>query len=110
SHAHGRRNTTPFHERCRRHIPGPVPWKSGRSVAGRASRKGGVCGRKALSARVPESRVVLGMEREDTIAFYRRYVMKDGSIRTNPGRGNPDIVRPAGDDARTQLGDGETAA
>ncbi len=31
------------------------------------------------------------------IAFVRRYIMKDGSIRTNPGVNNPDIVRPVGD-------------
>lgn len=29
------------------------------------------------------------------IAFIRRYIMKDGSVRTNPGRHNPDILRPA---------------
>lgn len=35
------------------------------------------------------------VEREVTgVAFERRYLMKDGSIRTNPGRLNPDIVRP----------------
>ncbi len=31
------------------------------------------------------------------IAFIRRYVMKDGSIKTNPGVNNPDILRPIGD-------------
>ncbi|MBE6712604.1 MAG: hypothetical protein E7580_03665 [Ruminococcaceae bacterium] len=29
------------------------------------------------------------------ISFNRRYVMKDGSFKTNPGRRNPDILRPA---------------
>jgi hypothetical protein len=29
------------------------------------------------------------------ISFIRRYIMKDGSVRTNPGRHNPDILRPA---------------
>jgi len=38
----------------------------------------------------------IGKSQETTIAFNRRYFMKDGSVRTNPGRGNPDIVRPAG--------------
>ena len=31
------------------------------------------------------------------ISFVRRFRMKDGSIRTNPGIGNPDIVAPIGD-------------
>lgn len=30
-------------------------------------------------------------------SFIRNFVMKDGSIRTNPGREHPDIVRPFGD-------------
>ena len=31
------------------------------------------------------------------IAFVRRYRMKDGSVRTNPGVDNPDILHPIGD-------------
>jgi len=30
------------------------------------------------------------------MCFNRRYIMKDGSVVTNPGKCNPDIVRPAG--------------
>ncbi len=30
------------------------------------------------------------------IAFVRRFRMKDGSVRTNPGVGNPDILHPIG--------------
>ena len=34
------------------------------------------------------------------ISFVRRYRMKDGTVRTNPGRGNPDVLEPMnpGDD------------
>ena len=31
------------------------------------------------------------------IAFVRRFRMKDGQVRTNPGVGNPDILHPIGD-------------
>ncbi|MDI6829662.1 MAG: neutral/alkaline non-lysosomal ceramidase N-terminal domain-containing protein, partial [Armatimonadota bacterium] len=40
--------------------------------------------------------VKLGEEYEDRIAFNRRYRMKDGSVRFNPGKLNPDILGPDG--------------
>lgn len=33
----------------------------------------------------------------DNISFVRDYLMKDGSIKTNPGRDNPDVVRACDD-------------
>lgn len=51
---------------------------------------------QALDQRVDESMVTLGTREEHRIAFIRRYLMKDGTVRTNPGLGNPDIVRPIG--------------
>lgn len=33
---------------------------------------------------------------EPRVSFNRRYHMRDGTVRMNPGRANPDILRPAG--------------
>lgn len=37
-----------------------------------------------------------GVSFEDRIAFNRRYLMKDGTVQTNPGNKNPNIIEPAG--------------
>jgi hypothetical protein len=44
-----------------------------------------------------ETKLTLHAGAESTVAHYRRYVMKGGAVRTNPGRGNPNVVRPAGE-------------
>jgi len=46
--------------------------------------------------RLREAKVGWEVGREERISFNRRYWMKDGQVRTNPGYNNPDIVRPAG--------------
>lgn len=43
-----------------------------------------------------EARLSVGRGHEDTVAFNRRFWMKDGTQATHPGKGNPDIVKPAG--------------
>ncbi len=43
------------------------------------------------------ARMGYGTARAPGIAFIRRYRMKDGSTRTNPGIDNPDIVEPIGE-------------
>ena len=43
-----------------------------------------------------EAKVGYGVGKAENVAFVRRFVMKDGSTRTNPGVNNPDIVRPVG--------------
>jgi len=40
--------------------------------------------------------IAYGISYEDRIAFNRRYKMKDGTVQTNPGYKNPDIIEPAG--------------
>ncbi len=40
--------------------------------------------------------MMAGVGEEDTLGFSRRYFMRDGSVGWNPGKLNPDIVRPAG--------------
>lgn len=51
---------------------------------------------KALNNSKPEIRVTLGCAEENSVTFIRRYLMKDGTIRTNPGRKNTNIIRPVG--------------
>lgn len=43
-----------------------------------------------------EAKMGYGKGEAKNISFVRRYVMKDGSIKTNPGVNNPDIVKPLG--------------
>lgn len=44
-----------------------------------------------------EAKMGFGVGRASNIAFIRRFRMKDGSVRTNPGVNNPDIVAPIGE-------------
>lgn len=44
-----------------------------------------------------ESNMGFGVGKAENISFIRRFRMKDGSVRTNPGVNNPDIVAPIGE-------------
>jgi neutral ceramidase len=46
--------------------------------------------------RKQEARLAVGRGCEPTVAFNRRFKMRDGTQMTHPGKGNPDIVEPAG--------------
>lgn len=48
-----------------------------------------------------DARMGYGIGNAPNVSFIRRYVMKDGSIKTNPGVNNPDILRPIGDTDRS---------
>jgi hypothetical protein len=61
----------------------------------------GLIGRIADAVRLARSRLEpaeVGWARamEDRLVFNRRFWMKDGKVRTNPGIGNPDAREPAG--------------
>ncbi len=51
--------------------------------------------KKADTTRKP-AKVSFATGKEEGLAFNRRFHMKDGSIGWNPGKKNPNIVRPAG--------------
>jgi neutral ceramidase len=50
----------------------------------------------AAHDRRAEARAGVGKGIEATVAFNRRFVMRDGRTVTHPGPGNPEIVEPAG--------------
>lgn len=50
----------------------------------------------AMNDRKP-AKMFFAKDKLPGLSFVRRYLMKDGSSRTNPGRHNPDIVRPMSD-------------
>ena len=49
---------------------------------------------KLALADLAPAKLSVGRGEARNISFIRRYRMKDGTCRTNPGRGNPDIVAP----------------
>ena len=61
-----------------------------------------VCSRIVDAARfavndLKPAKMGYGIGQAPNVAFVRRFRMKDGSVRTNPGVNNPDIVSPIGD-------------
>lgn len=52
---------------------------------------------KAVQNKKIITKTFYGTAQENSVAFIRRYLMKDGTVKTNPGSGNPDIVKPMGE-------------
>ncbi len=50
----------------------------------------------AARANLQPSELDAGIATQNGISFNRRYFMKDGTVRTNPGLRNPKVVGPAG--------------
>ena len=51
---------------------------------------------EAAYADMKPAKMGYAVGRAENIAFIRRFIMKDGTVKTNPGVNNPDIVRPVG--------------
>lgn len=51
--------------------------------------------RQAFARRAP-TRATFARETEDRLAFNRRFWMRDGTVGWNPGKRNPNTIRPAG--------------
>lgn len=51
---------------------------------------------RLAAERLTPARASFGKGREETIGFNRRFFMKDGTVGWNPGKLNPNIVKPAG--------------
>lgn len=53
-------------------------------------------GVKQAESKLQPARLSIGSVEEYAVNFNRRFMMKDGSFRTNPGRMNPNVARPMG--------------
>jgi hypothetical protein len=73
------------------HGKDPVAFDYGGFLAGKVAEAVA----RAADALAP-ARLESGAVKEPGLAFNRRFHMKDGSVRTNPGAQNPEIVKPAG--------------
>lgn len=51
---------------------------------------------RLANAKLAPARLSMGRGREDSVGFNRRFFLKDGTVGWNPGKLNPNIVKPAG--------------
>ena len=75
-------------------VPGP-PGQTARVYWASLPDKVAECVRQA-EANLKPVRAWAAVGNEPSLVFNRRFLMKDGSVRFNPGKKNPEIVRPVG--------------
>ena len=51
---------------------------------------------KLANAALAPAKISMGLGHEESISFNRRFFMKDGTVGWNPGKLNPQIIKPAG--------------
>jgi neutral ceramidase len=51
---------------------------------------------RLAEADLQAARMFAGVIREESLAFNRRFLLRDGTVDTNPGRRNPQVIRPMG--------------
>jgi len=87
---------TATHTHTGPHVGGILrEWKTSAEYVPRVAEQTLVAVREAISDLAP-AELRAGMVEKNPYAFNRRYWMKDGRVVTNPGKLNPDIVRPEG--------------
>lgn len=73
----------------------PAPLKAARAY--RSALPGKIADAVRLAnAGLTPARAAAAVGHEESISFYRRFLMKDGTVRFNPGKLNPGIVQPMG--------------
>lgn len=51
---------------------------------------------RLAEADLQAAKLFVGTGHEDSVSFNRRFLLRDGTVKTNPGHGNPNAIRPMG--------------
>ncbi|MBM3738689.1 MAG: hypothetical protein FJW39_23170 [Acidobacteria bacterium] len=76
--------------------PANVLIASTKSGAGKPNTARAAEALKLAAADLAPVRILAGLGKEESVSFYRRYLMRDGAVRQDPARGS-EIVQPAGE-------------
>lgn len=83
-------------------VIGATGSRSAPGLGGSPAWKGQVAARvveavRLASASMHPASLSVGAGTENSVAFYNRFLLRDGSVRANPGKLNPEVVQPAGE-------------